>query len=161
VTHFPAAPLDRAAKLVSFGTVLLLLLFMPAFAGGGEPLAVALVFGFGAAVIVLVWGFAPDGYTIGPDAALRVRRRLFGGLDFAIRGRAERAPWTLGFGSVRLGGSGGLFGFYGFFYKPGVGRYRAYLTSRTQLVSVPTDRGLVVLSPADPDAFLTAAHSLE
>jgi hypothetical protein len=157
VRYFPAAPMDGSVKLVSFGSVLLLLLFMPIFAAGSEPVAVAAVFGIGAAIVLVVWGFAPGGYSIGPDGRLRIHRRLFGTLDLTRRGPAAPAPWTLGFGSIRVGGSGGLFGFFGRFYKPGVGSYRAYLTRRSQIVSVPTDRGLVVLSPADMEAFVDAA----
>jgi hypothetical protein len=158
MTYFPAAPLDRSVKLVSFGAVLLLLLLMPLLAAGNDPQAVAIVFGIGAVVVLASWGMAPAGYAVSGGGSLRIRRRLFGGLDLTVQGPAERAPWTMGVGSIRLGGSGGLFGYYGSFHKPGVGRYRVYLTDRSRLVSVPTDRGLVVLSPADPDAFLQATE---
>jgi hypothetical protein len=155
--RFPAAALDRPTRLVTIGSSLLIGLTVPLLAAGEEPLGALILGVVGLSIPVLAFGFSPGCYELG-GGMLRVRRRLFGSVEFRLDGRAERAPWTLGFGSIRLGGSGGLFGWFGRFYKHGVGEYRAYLTDRSRIVACPTDRGLVVVSPADIDGFLAAAR---
>jgi hypothetical protein len=157
--RFPAAPFDRPTRLVTLGTSLLVGFGIPLLSIGEEPLGAAILGGLGFAIVLGAFGCSPGAYEV-EGATLRVRRRLFGSVAFTLAERPVRAPWTMGFGGVRLGGSGGLFGWYGPFAKPGIGRYRAYLTDRSRIVACATDRGLVVVSPADPDAFLAATRRL-
>lgn len=91
-----------------------------------------------------------------PAATLRVRRRLLGAKETVLTDPAGQVPWTLGSRGLRLIGSGGLFCWCGSFCKPGHGRYRAYLTDRSRIVACPTDAGLVLVSPTDPDTFVRA-----
>jgi hypothetical protein len=151
-----AAALDRPTRVVTLATCLLMLVVFPLVVAWGEDEALAPWIGFaiGAGVTVAAFGFAPAGYEV-DGAHLRVRRRLFGSRTFTLTGEAVRPSWRLGFGGVRLLGSSGLFGWYGRFWKPGVGRYLAYVTDRSRLVACDTDAGLVVVSPSDPDALVS------
>ncbi len=155
--RFPAAALDRPTRLVTLGAGLLIGLSVPLLAAGEEPVGALILAVVGLSIPLLAFGFSPGSYEVG-GGMLRVRRRVFGSVLFRLDGPVERASWALGFGSVRLGGSGGLFGWFGRFHKPGVGTYRAYLTDRSRIVACPTDRGLVVISPADPDTFIAAVR---
>jgi len=59
-------------------------------------------------------------------------------------------------GAVRLGGSGGLFGHFGWYFSRRLGAFRMYASRRSGLVLVETDDEAFVLSPGDPDAFTEA-----
>jgi len=53
-------------------------------------------------------------------------------------------------------GNGGLFSFSGLFYSRRLGRYRLFATDPKRLVVMIMPRRTVVISPADPEAFLRA-----
>jgi len=58
---------------------------------------------------------------------------------------------------LRLFGSGGFLGWFGFFYNGSLGRFWAYAGNRDDLVLLTkTDGRKIVLSPHPPDAFLAA-----
>jgi hypothetical protein len=56
--------------------------------------------------------------------------------------------------SIRLFGNGGLFSFTGVFRSPKLGRYRAYVTDPARCVILRFADRVVVISPADPAAFV-------
>jgi hypothetical protein len=151
---FPAAPLDRPTRMVTVVSLLFLGVLLPLASVGAQGGAVILA-GLGLAVVVASYGFAPASFEV-VGTTLRMRRRLFGAKEMLLTEPAGQVPWTFGVGGLRLIGSGGLFGWYGSFYRPGHGRYRAYLTDRSRIVACATDAGLVLVSPTDPDAFVRA-----
>ncbi len=57
-------------------------------------------------------------------------------------------------GSIRLLGNGGMFSFTGVFGSPKLGRYRAYVTDPARTVILRFTDRVVVVSPADPAAFV-------
>ena len=57
-------------------------------------------------------------------------------------------------GCIRLGGSGGLFGYYGLFSTAKLGRSTWYVTNRSNSMVVITAAKTVLLSPDDPEGFL-------
>ena len=57
-------------------------------------------------------------------------------------------------GSLRLLGSGGLFGFFGVFRNRPLGVYRAYATDPQRAVVLKLSGRTVVVTPDDPDAFV-------
>ncbi len=155
---FTAAPLDRPTRVVTFAVIVLFIVVLPivALTGNRTGAASGAVLGTTAGLLLLgAWGFSPEAYEL-DGATLRIRRRLFGSRAFTLRKPPKRAPATLGLG-VRFGLSGGVFGWAGTFWQAGVGRYHAYFTDRSRLVACETDHGLVVVSPADPKAFLRSA----
>ena len=154
----PAAPLDTPTKLVSAAFCVALLGFALTAPVAAESTPAAIILGWivPGAGIVAAYGFSPGGYALEPDGTLRVSRRLFGGRTFRIT-EAHRIPELFGLGGIRIAGSGGVFGWYGLFWRKGTGRYRAYVTDRSNLVTCTGPDGLVVISPQDPGAFLASA----
>ena len=154
---FAAAPLDRPTKLLTAALLVALVglaLSIPVSETG--PAGAVLGWAFPVAVGVLGYGFAPKGYRLSPDGALEIRRRWFGSRGFRISS-ASTTSAIFGLGGIRLFGSGGAFGWYGLFWRKGTGRYHAYVTDRSHLISCDGPDGLIVVSPQDPEAFLAAA----
>ena len=157
IDRFPAAPMDRSTLFLSaaFVAALIGLAISVTNATTGTT-AIVLGVVVPAALAVLAYGFSPDSFVLAGDGRLEVVRRLFGAKSFRID-RVELSPESFGFGGFRLFGSGGAFGWYGLFWRKETGRYRAYVTDRSLLVSCTGPRGLVVISPADTAAFVAAA----
>jgi hypothetical protein len=63
-------------------------------------------------------------------------------------------------GSVRLFGSGGLFGFFGWFRNGRLGVYRAYGTDPKRCVIVKLTNRIIVVTPDDPTQFVCELDSL-
>lgn len=57
-------------------------------------------------------------------------------------------------GSLRLFGNGGLFSFTGWFRNRKLGVYRAFVTDTHRTVVLRSSKRTVVVSPADPEAFV-------
>ncbi|SRR6266545_4729843 len=155
------APWDRPLLL---STVALLAVILFAAIGGtsaalradlrGIALAVAL---FAAGLAIGAWALAPSEFEIGAGR-LRILRngwRPHVVLLADIRAVSPVEPNALR-GSIRIFGTGGLFGYYGLFRSPSFGSYRLYATRGTGLVLVRTERRLYVLTPDAPRAFAGA-----
>lgn len=111
-------------------------------------------------LVLLILGvtylYSPAGFSVGPDG-LHIHRPLGARvLPLAsIRAARRAAPGELC--GLRTFGSGGLFGIFGWFYARRYGHYRAYVTSRRDLVLVQAER-VYFLSPERPDDFLQRLH---
>lgn len=155
MNEFPAAPLDRSTRMVTTGALILVFGTLGATAtAADDPVGRVVPVGLGGLIVLLAWGYAPAGFRAG-DGVLEVRRRLFGGRRYAVTG-VRRPDWRVGVTSLRKVGSGGLFGWYGSFWRPGFGSFSAYVTDRSKAVLCDTDKGPVVCSPADPEGFVAA-----
>ncbi len=107
-------------------------------------------------LLLLCYAFSPRRYEVLPGE-LRIRR-LAGAVTIprsAVRA-ARKARGDDMSGAIRLGGNGGLFGYYGFFRTSGLGMCRWYVTNRRNAVVVFTDSKTLVVSPDDPELFLDA-----
>jgi len=103
---------------------------------------------FGVGLLFRVWG-----YDLHSDH-IRVRRMFLPvRLPIATVKSAERAPEFMS-GSVRTFGNGGLFGFYGRFWKPGLGKFHAYVTNPENTVVLRSDDRMIALSPDQPHDFV-------
>lgn len=111
------------------------------------------------AVPLGAWLLAPVGYRI-EDPALWVERRLrpvripLAGLE-AVELLPDR---SIG-GLLRIGGSGGLFGWFGSYWSSRFGALRMYATRTRDLVLVDSAAGRFVLSPSPPLGFVEALLS--
>ncbi len=74
-------------------------------------------------------------------------------LDLSELESAEWAPEAVA-KSLRLLGNGGLFSFSGLFWNRELGRYRAWMTNRTDAVVLRFPDRTWVVSPNPPEAFL-------
>lgn len=108
---------------------------------------------------------------------------LAGTLPFTVRGyviaddelRIERLGWQNRFAladvvavsadpkelrwSIRLCGSGGLFGFFGCFWNRTLGVYRAYGTDPKNTVVIKLKNRTIVVTPDDPQRFVAEVVS--
>ncbi len=134
------------------------LLWAAAEAAPAETVARALLTAaaFVPAVILCVTVlFAPLGYTVHRKAILV--NRMGRPVVIACRQIAEIRridAAEIGF-AVRIAGSGGFFGAFGRFYSRRLGRFRAYITNRNDLILVTQADGTkTVLSPSPADVFV-------
>jgi hypothetical protein len=109
---------------------------------------------------------------------------IFATLPFMVRGfvlapgelRVERLGWQNRYaltevvwvkidpealrGSIRLWGSGGLFGFFGIFRNRQLGVYRAYGTDPKRAVIVKLNQRTIVVTPEHPERFVAELETL-
>jgi len=65
----------------------------------------------------------------------------------------QRGKWT--WKAARLGGSGGLYGYLGFYHVFGIGKVWMYVTNRHKMVLLETKKGVkYAFSPDDPEDFV-------
>ena len=108
-------------------------------------------------ILMVAIAFAPLGYTV-DEVGIVVNRMgpniyILHSRIVEIRRLSRR---DVGF-SIRLGGSGGFFGFFGRFWSTRLGRHRAYVTNTKDLVLIRCDNGVkFLLSPYPADAFVEA-----
>ncbi len=167
MTRFPAAPWPTFLKLTSWIATAFLaaasyVLFQSIPQGTRAPFAetfgtlmafvpflIALI-----ALLFVVTGYEVDG------AELRVQRLLWS-TRVPLEGlsRAWHDPEALK-GSIRIFGNGGLYSVTGLFQSPRLGRDRVFVTDPARAVVLKLPARTVVISPADPAAFLQVLPSL-
>jgi hypothetical protein len=145
---------DRFTMIVS-GLVSALLIAVPVMAvrTGAAAAFVGLV---SAMVIVVTFAFSPRGYEIS-GGTFRVKR-LISDVVFPLDElRFVRDTTAADFrGCVRLWGSGGLFGYYGWFWSKALGRSRWYVTDLNKAIVVTDGDQVILVSPADDEGFVMA-----
>ena len=163
---FPAAPWSTSLKATSFAGSAILVAVGYAMAqaipyGTSAPFAE----GFGMLIAwvpplvgLLAVLFVVRGYELAPGE-LRVIRLLWSTRVPLAGLREVRADSEAMTGSLRLFGNGGLFSFTGLFQSRTLGRYRAFVTDPKHAVVLHTASRVIVVSPADPRAFVEAARA--
>ena len=141
------ASYDSAAKTISTVVCVMFLILGLATAN----IAVGIVF---AAMLAVSFAWSPTGYSIG-DGFLSIHR-VIGNLRIPLASIREvriasREDLE---GSLRIFGSGGLFGYYGAFRSPKLGKSTWFVTQHSHAVIVVTSAGNFVLSPDDVDGFI-------
>jgi hypothetical protein len=148
-----SASYDRATK-ISSALVCLFLLAVIAFTH-------SLVFSAIAVLLILVsYAYSPRGYVLA-DRSISVER-LAGEARIPlddVREVRRATPDDLR-RSIRLRGSGGLFGYYGLLSSPKLGKFKAYVTNRKNRVLVITGSKTALFSPDDVDGFLNAIREI-
>lgn len=154
-----AAPWDRTLRITTAAVVLLLAAAAATFAyvalRAGVPFEIFL--GIAALVALILgaaWALAPRGFAV-EAGQVRIERPLRS-IAIPIRTIRSAGPLPAGAlrGAMRLGGSGGLFGYYGRFWSRTLGAFRLYATRREGLVRLDTPDDRFVLSPDRPERFL-------
>jgi hypothetical protein len=99
------------------------------------------------------WALAPRAVEL-EGGELRILRRAWRAAGYPLGEVSEVAilppRWLLG--SVRTFGNGGLFGWYGWFWKKGA--FRLFATRTDRLVEVVVGGRRVVVSPDEPDRLV-------
>lgn len=108
------------------------------------------------AIIALAYAYSPRAFEIS-NGALRVKR-LIGEVAFPLTNfRFVRDATPADFrGCLRLKGSGGLFGYYGWFWSKTLGKSRWYVTDRSRAIVMTDGSCNILVSPKDRDKFLAA-----
>lgn len=159
-----AAPWDRTLRLATWiaSAVLVVVALAIARLAATSGDAGATAFGGVVAalvvlVLVLTWAFSPTGYVLDGDA-VRIERRARAPLEIPLASIRAAGPLPDGavLKALRLGGSGGLFGWYGRHWTRTLGELRIHATRRTGLVQLDTAAARWVLTPEPADRFLEA-----
>jgi hypothetical protein len=116
---------------------------------------------FAPLVPLLSWAWSPRAVAL-EGGEIRILRRAWRAAAYPIQEVSEVAVlpprWLLG--AVRTFGNGGLFGYYGWFWKKG-GAFRLFATRRDRLVEIVVGGKRVVVSPDEPrrlaEAILASA----
>jgi hypothetical protein len=122
-------------------------------AGGlvGPPLGSAL-----ALILLVTYLVSTREYVVGEGTL--VVRKVMGSKSFELRGASVGRDALAFQGMTRVFGNGGFFAFDGLFYSSRLGFVRSYARNREHGVVVYLAGGRkLVLSPDDPEAFVTAA----
>ncbi len=110
-------------------------------------------------VLLLGYAYSPRGYVLEGRSILVTR--LAGTVRVPLDDvREVRRTTPDDFrGCIRLWGSGGLFGYYGLFRTAKLGKSTWYVTNRSNCIAMITGPKTVLISPDDPDAFLTTIRT--
>jgi uncharacterized protein (DUF58 family) len=152
---FPAAPLEPRARLLTGLTCLLAVAAAVALALATDGLL--LVLGAPSLFLVILaipLALSPAGYAVG-RRELVVLRRGVRPLVYPLGSLAAARPSVMP-RSVRLPGSGGLFGWWGSFANRGWGRFKAYATDRRRGVLLEWPGFKLFISPEDPEGLCQA-----
>jgi hypothetical protein len=104
------------------------------------------------AILLLPRAWAPTGYVLEGNA-VKVLRRV-GPIEIPLSRLRAAGPIGRLRRAFRLGGSGGLFGFYGRYWSRPLGAFRLHATRLDGLVQLDTPEERFVLSPDPADRFL-------
>jgi hypothetical protein len=160
-----ASPWDRRLRIVTaisaivLAAVVVFVAAVLATTGLGRAAVLAAVLALASLTLGLSWGLAPTAFAI-EHGMLRIERPMQP-IEIplaSIRAAGPLGPAGLG-RSLRIAGSGGLFGYYGLFWSRRLGAYRLYATRTSDLVRVDTDRERFVLSPEPAGQFLELLQS--
>ena len=145
---------DQTAKMVCVGVwfIPLVGVLFPQGAAAGLLVSVLLI-------SLVAFTYSPRGYVV--SAGGITVKRLIGNV-FVPRGEVREIRPATGEdieGAIRVSGSGGLFGYYGLFRTPKLGRCRLYLTDRSKIVVLVTGSHTTLFSPDDVTGFVRAIRA--
>jgi len=156
--RFAAAPWPGFLKAISAGTTALLFIVTYFAARAIPPYGSAHTFGIAVAALpmaipAIALLFVVTEFEVAHNNLLIKRLLWWTPVDLTGLQRVERYPE--GFkGSLRVFGNGGLFSFTGIFWNKKLGRYRLFATDPSRFVAIFLPDRVVVVSPADPEAFI-------
>ena len=151
---FPAAPLDRMARLVTASVWGLAVVFAAVglvMVGAGPTWPGVLLLIVGVLLAVMSWSYRlrePLSYAI-EDRAVSIDRRSAATRRFegsVTRVRRGALGW-------RVAGDGGVYGYLGRFRAEGR-TVHAFVTDRKRVVLLEAGETGLAISPADPDSFV-------
>jgi hypothetical protein len=153
---FPAAPLERSARVVTAVTGLVAVLGPLGLLLGQRGGLLVLVASptLLVALVALPLALSPAGYAVG-SGDLAVLRRGARPLLFPLGSLLAARPAAMP-RSLRVLGSGGMFGWWGRFANRDWGRFKAYATDRRHGVLLEWPGFKLFVSPEDPEALCRA-----
>lgn len=143
---------DGLVKGMTTGVFLLLVTFTIIFGLFLDNLLLAVgIITLFVCVLLMPLLWAPQGYAV--EGNLVTVRRRIGDVEIAVARMPERWRWT--WWGLRLFGSGGLYGYFGYFIFKGIGGVRMYATNRHSLVLLVDKKGnRILVSPNESERFI-------
>jgi hypothetical protein len=153
---FPAAPLEPSARVLTAlaGLIAVLAPLVLLLAQPRGLLVLVMLPALLVALVAVPMVLSPAGYAVG-SGDLAVLRRGTRPLLFPLRSLLAARPTAMP-RSLRLLGSGGMFGWWGRFANRDWGRFKAYATDRRRGVLLEWPGFKLFVSPEDPEAFCRA-----
>ena len=155
------APWSRSLKVASGVAVVMLaivaaagILVMPA----RMLLARALMIALPAGVLGIAFLGMVSGYTL-TATQLAVKRPLWNTVFPLAQLSSVAGDVEVFRGALRLFGNGGIFSFTGFFWKRGLGCYRAFATDPGRAVILKFKKRTIVVTPHDPQHFIVRVRT--
>ena len=155
------APWSRSLKAASlFAVVMLALVAAAGMFVMPARLLLARCVMIGLPIIVLAIAFLGivSGYTL-TAAQLEIERPLWNTAFPLAQLLSVAGDQDVFKGSVRLFGNGGIFSFTGFFWKRGLGCYRAFATDPGRAVVLKFRNRIIVITPDDPQRFIVRVRT--
>jgi hypothetical protein len=135
--------------LVLMGAPILLLFVLPE-KGGGMIVFQLLPLG----ILIVAALFAVNGYRIEPGMVLIKRPFWVTKVELNGLESVEFVPDAMGLWSLRIFGSGGAFGYIGWFRNSTLGMFRVWATDRHRTVVLKISGRTVVISPDNGERFV-------
>jgi Bacterial PH domain len=155
------APWSRSLKAASLFAVVMLtivaaagMFVMPA----RLLLARCVMIGLPIGVLTMSFLSMVSGYTL-TAAELQVERPLWNTVFPLAQLLSVAGDQEVFKGSLRLFGNGGIFSFTGFFWKRGLGCYRAFATDPGRAVILKFRKRIIVITPDDPPRFIVRVRT--
>ena len=105
-------------------------------------------------VLLVPYLFTPKGFRFTPEGLKIERLRNTITIPYNQISDVQRGKWT--WKAVRLGGSGGLYGYLGLYHLFGIGRVLMYTTNRHKMILIETNKGKkYAISPENPEDFVS------
>ncbi len=149
------AEYDKLAKGVTVFVVvfLLLLLVLITYISIRENLLILSIFidPLLLSIIILPYFYAPRSYELAENGL--IIKRVAGNVIIPYEEIRNFYVVDIGLKVVRLWASGGLYGYFGLFYVPKIGRVWAYLKRRRNVVVIEADKKYAV-APENLELFL-------
>lgn len=163
IIHVFPATMDKPMRRTSIGvvvfmiTIAVILLSWGTFTPGMPGLALIGSGALGFIILFGCWLFRPLGYTLTSEGLVLNRPLSPTTIPWAEIEAVEKEDQLGIFTLIRTCGVGGLFGYFGYFYRSREGSLFAYATRIDQVVWVRR-RGKMplLISPDDPESFLAA-----
>jgi len=126
-----------------------------------DAVAAVVQIAFFIGIVLFAWLYSPQGYSV-RDGELVIHRpwKPVTIPLTEIRSVQLLSPEAVSGGTFRVFGVGGLFGYYGLFFRPNLGGYvRFYLRNKENPILLDTTGGRVLLSP-DSSGLILALNGV-
>lgn len=107
-----------------------------------------------ALTLIITIGFVPT--QLNADIEQVTLKKVFGNIEIPLHDIREvrRLSKSDLNKSIRIFGSGGMLGYFGFFYSKKIGLYTMYATEEDNMILIRTDRKSYIFSCTKPDEFI-------
>lgn len=150
--------LDTLAKIITIGVVILFFFVgqqsvKSLLVAKGDSSTILIHVGVLLLLVVIIigsWLYAPKSYTVG-KTDLTINRPIGKvNINLADISQVRSVSDTEMRGTIRTFGVGGLFGYFGKYYTPGIGHITFYATQRTNKILIVNKKGKkFILTPDD------------